>query len=407
LPVPTINPLTSRAAHAAAPRPFRPAAAALAAAAALIAAAPASGQETREAQLARLQAEKAARLRPHEPEGLEKRFDTIDGLLFAPERRLYAFVGSAFDGGGLAVGPGVRSRFGGTGAVTMHAAWSLKNYRVADATVRLPGFVNDRVTVALKAHWLDAPDVAFYGVGQHADAARTGLAYRAATVGVSARVQPARLVSLGGGVDSIAMETGPATTGDAAPAPSIDPAYARTHLFAEFDSRTAERYTRDGSLVRVQWSDYRQLNGSSHSFGRVDAEVQHFVPLLRENWVIAMRALASSTTTGDGSEVPYVLLPDLGGSRTLRGYSSWRFRDRHRLLLTGEYRWTAGPLVDMALFMDAGKVAARSGDLDLAHLTATYGIGASFHTEKTTIMRIELARTREGNSLVLSFGPSF
>ena len=52
-------------------------------------------------------------------------------------------------------------------------------------------------------------------------------------------------------------------------------------------------------------------------------------------------------------------MPELGGSHTLRGYSSWRFRDRNRLLLTGEYRWTAGPFVDMALFVDAGKVAAR------------------------------------------------
>ena len=43
----------------------------------------------------------------------------------------------------------------------------------------------------------------------------------------------------------------------------------------------------------------------------------------------------------------------------LRGYPSWRFRDRNRLLLTGEYRWTAGQFVDMALFVDAGKVAAR------------------------------------------------
>ena len=52
-------------------------------------------------------------------------------------------------------------------------------------------------------------------------------------------------------------------------------------------------------------------------------------------------------------------MPDLGGSHTLRGYPTWRFRDRNRLLLTGEYRWTAGPFVDMALFLDAGKVAPR------------------------------------------------
>jgi outer membrane protein assembly factor BamA len=149
------------------------------------------------------------------------------------------------------------------------------------------------------------------------------------------------------------------------------------------------------------------MNGSAYTFGRLDAEAQQFIPILRENWVIAMRALASSTMTDEGSAVPAVLMPDLGGSRTLRGYPSWRFRDRHRLLFTGEYRWTAGSFVDMALFIDAGKVAADAGDLDLRGLTKTYGIGVSLHTPTSTLIRAELARTPDGPSLVLSFGPSF
>jgi outer membrane protein assembly factor BamA len=131
------------------------------------------------------------------------------------------------------------------------------------------------------------------------------------------------------------------------------------------------------------------------------------IPLLRENWVIALRALASTTGTAAGHEVPYFLTPSLGGSRTLRGYSAWRFRDRNRVLLTGEYRWTAGPFVDMALFLDAGKVTARASDLASGGLTRTYGIGLTLHTVTATLTRIEVARTPDGTSLMLSFGPSF
>jgi hemolysin activation/secretion protein len=105
--------------------------------------------------------------------------------------------------------------------------------------------------------------------------------------------------------------------------------------------------------------------------------------------------------------VPYFLMPDLGGSHTLRGYPAWRFRDRNRVLLTGEYRWTAGPFVDMALFLDAGKVAPRARDLDLRGFTKTYGLGMSLHTPLSTVTRIEVARTPEGTSLVFSFSPSF
>src|SRR5262249_39583848 len=140
---------------------------------------------------------------------------------------------------------------------------------------------------------------------------------------------------------------------------ALDPTYRKTFVFAEFDTRTSPGYTKQGSFYRAELSDYRQMNAGASTFQRLDVEAQHFVPVFRENWVIAMRALASSTMTASGDEVPYFLLPDLGGSHTLRGYSAWRFRDRNRLLFTGEYRWTAGPLVDMALFVDAGKVAPR------------------------------------------------
>ncbi len=80
--------------------------------------------------------------------------------------------------------------------------------------------------------------------------------------------------------------------------------------------------------------------------------------------MLAFRALASTTNTAQGESVPFVLLPDLGGSHTLRGYPSWRFRDRSRMALTAEYRWKAGHFVDMALFVDAGQVAPRLADLD-------------------------------------------
>ena len=91
----------------------------------------------------------------------------------------------------------------------------------------------------------------------------------------------------------------------------------------------------------------------------------------------------------------------------LRGYPSWRFRDRNRLLVTGEYRWTAGPFVDMALFLDAGQVAPRAADFDWGGFKKTYGIGLTLHTLTTSVTRIDLARTPAGNSIVFSVSPSF
>jgi len=186
----------------------------------------------------------------------------------------------------------------------------------------------------------------------------------------------------------------------------LNPEYRRTRVFAEIDSRTSPGYTRRGGLYRVEWSDYRATNGGS-SFQRTDGEVRQFVPLLRENWVIALRALTSMSHTATASDVPYFLMPDLGGSDTLRGYPSWRFRDRNRLLLSGEYRWTAGPFADMAIFLDAGQVAPRAGDFAISRFKKTYGVGLTLHTMTTSVTRIDLARTPEGNSVVFSFSPRF
>jgi outer membrane protein assembly factor BamA len=252
--------------------------------------------------------------------------------------------------------------------------------------------------------------VAFFPNGnESAKDGRHDLSYRTTTVGVSTRVQAARFFSVGGGLDAIQLESAPssvAKTGDVLLA-TASPDYGRSHVFAEFDSRTSPGYTTRGGLYRVVFADYRQTNAGLHSFTRFDVEAQHFFPILRENSVFALRALATSTHTAPGESVPDVLLPDLGGSHTLRGYLTWRFRDRNRVHLTGEYRWRAGHFVDMALFMDAGQVAPAFSSIDLKDFRKTYGVGMSFHTPVSTVTRIELARSSEATSLLFSFSPSF
>jgi ATP:ADP antiporter, AAA family len=370
----------------------------------LAVAAPARAQESREEELAARQAEKAARLRPYEPDTLERRLEMVDSMLFST-RAIYPFMGSVFDGGGFAAGPAYRSRFGDSGALDAHAAWSVKNYKSADMSIRFPTIGHGRTSIETHANWIDAPEVAFYGTGNDTRSElHTHYAYGATTIGASARVRAARFFDVGAGLDGIWTSTTLDLPGSTI---NADPTYMRTRVFAELDRRDSPGYTRNGGFYRLQWTGYRQANDGGYSFRRVDAEAQHFVPILRENWVLALRAAVAATDAAEGNTVPYFLLPDLGGSHTLRGYPAWRFRGNNSMILTGEYRWTAGPLLDMALFLDAGKVEDRFRDLGLHGLKATYGIGMSFHTPSSTITRIELARTSEGPSLVFSFSPSF
>jgi AAA family ATP:ADP antiporter len=379
--------------------------------------------------LANARREKATNLHPYEPSTLERRIDFANRLL-STERTFFPFIGSVYEGGGIAAGPGVRVPFGDTGLVSAHAAWSFRNYGAVVGNVTFPEFGGGRVHVELNAQRIHAPGVAFYGFGNGSRRSdRRTFGYDETTAGATVTVTgagsgfsgtgaasgfsrtstapSAASVSLGAGFDFLQSSADGASDTATLTLGSIDATYARSRVFAAFDSRTSPGYSHRGRLLRAELADYRQSRGTGYGFQRADVEVQQFVPLFNDTSVIALRATTSTTMTAAGEEVPYVLMPSLGGHDALRGYSSWRFRDRNRLLMSAEYRWMAGPLVDMALFVDAGQVAPRFGDLAVRDLRTSYGIGFSVHTPSATITRFEVARSREGLGLLVSFGPSF
>lgn len=139
----------------------------------------------------------------------------------------------------------------------------------------------------------------------------------------------------------------------------------------------------------------------------MEAEASRFIPILHENWVLALRGRVAATNTSDGNGVPFYLLPSLGGRRSLRGYDDYRFADRNSLLLNAEYRWRVFGALDGALFYDAGNVAPRFGDLDLSHLKTSYGLGFRFHSNDSTFFGIDVGRSTEGTRLLLTLGEVF
>ena len=112
--------------------------------------------------------------------------------------------------------------------------------------------------------------------------------------------------------------------------------------------------------------------------------------------MLALRANVVLTDADAGNDVPFYYMPNLGGAHELRGFREFRFTDRNKLLLTAEYRWEAWWALDVALFVDAGKVTADSSDLDFRDLEAAYGVGFRFHSTDSFALRLDLAKSREG-----------
>jgi outer membrane protein assembly factor BamA len=198
------------------------------------------------------------------------------------------------------------------------------------------------------------------------------------------------------------------TAYDATTAPGLfeNLKFVRSRGLAAIDWRVSPGYSRRGGFYGVTLTDYSDLD-KTYGFRRADAELIQHLPILRETWVLSFRGRVQSVLDDDDT-VPYYLLPSLGSGSTLRGYRTARFRDRHALLTSAEFRWVPSRLaLDMAIFYDAGKVASRFEDLDFDKMKSNWGIGVRFHGPTATPLRIEMARGSDGWHLVFSSSAAF
>ena len=156
----------------------------------------------------------------------------------------------------------------------------------------------------------------------------------------------------------------------------------------------------------MSWHDFQDPD-DLFGFQRVDYEALQHIPIGRDAWVLSLRGRVETTYTSDGQEVPYFMMPSLGGGSDLRGFNSWRFRDLHSLLLQAEWRVLVNAFFDTALFFDAGKVTRNRSDLDFSGLKSDYGIGFRIHGLVSTPLRVDVAHSNEGFHFVFSANAVF
>jgi hypothetical protein len=162
-----------------------------------------------------------------------------------------------------------------------------------------------------------------------------------------------------------------------------------------------------GGMIALSASRYDDRDGDRFAFRRLAADARGFLPLGSPQRVLAVRAYASEDRASDGSRVPFYLQETLGGSHTLRGYPTYRFRGERLLLLQGEYRWEAWPAVELAAFVDAGKVAAPGRSLADADFASDWGFGVRFKTFEKALFRVDWAKGDEGGRVLARFNTSF
>ena len=374
-------------------------------------------QETRADAIAAEQADKATRLTTRERTFAERLLLSARETMLLQPSGFYPYFDSVYSGGGFTLGAGYRQFTGDRTHVNVAGLYSISGYKLIEVGATSPGHWQGRLDLRAASGLRDATQVAYHGLGiDSAEDDATAFRMEQVYGGGEVTARPRAWPPLSGGVwyerYTISDPTGGLTPVDdnydaaTAPGVGVNPSYLHTFAAAGVDTRPAADYARRGTLFQLAHHHYADRD-AAYSFSRVDAEAVQHIPILRENWVVSLRGRVQSTID-DGDQVPYFLMPALGSGSTLRGFSSWRFRDRHAALVSAEWRWIASRLaLDMALFYDAGMVAPRFKGLTLGEFVNDYGVGIRFHGPAKTPLRVELARSVEGMRIVFAASAAF
>jgi surface antigen Omp85-like protein len=393
--------------------------AAMIVAVAQLSAAQESTDQTRAAEIARLQKDKAQALHPYEPSKAERLIDRAEQMFLSGGLHWHPFFDSAYAGGGFTVGAGYMQHVSPYNTFDLRGSITVAGYKRVEAAFTAPRVFHRRGVLSVVGGWREATQVGFYGIGSTSTSKddRVNYSFNQPYASALLDLRPTRgPFALGGGVElsrwrqepgagtfpSVEQIYSPATL----PGLGASPTYLHSQGSVGFDWRVSPGYTRRGGAYTVAYHDFHDRD-SRFGFGRVDYDAVQHLPLLRETWVLSLHGRVESTNTTNGQVIPFFMLPALGGGSTLRGFASWRFRDLHSLLMQAEWRVIANRFMDMALFYDAGKVASRTSDLDFDGLKSDYGVGFRLHGPYATPLRIELAKSNEGIAIIFASKAAF
>jgi hypothetical protein len=291
---------------------------------------------------------------------------------------------------------------------------------VAEARLLLPHLANDWLVADVHLRRRDSPEEDFFGLGPESEIEnRSNYALRETLVSGALALQPIARFLLGGRVEYISPDIGPGTDNQfpsvddifsSAGLPGFDeqPDFVHTQAFITYDYGDPPLNPRFGGRYRMGYSRYDDQDLRSFSFNRFDIDVRQYIPFFLRSHVIALRGFLSLSDADDGHTVPFYLQNTLGGAYSLRGYRTFRFRDRNLLLMQAEYRWDINALMSGAVFYDAGKVAPRTSELDFGDLAKDYGIGFRVGARNGVSLRFDVALgSGEGTRYLLRFDNVF
>lgn len=370
-------------------------------------------------------ADKAKHLEPDNPTGIERILEKAKDRqvlerVTAGVGGFRAKLGGFISGTGFAVGPEYyRNLLRDTARFRTSIRGSTRRSYLMDIELRMPELADGRAFLNLYGVHRNFSRIDYYGPG--ANSARTGRSvWRLEDTAFQFRggvhpVKPLRvgllgeylMVNVGPGRDTRFIATDRIFSEQVTPGIQRQTNFLHGGAFLQVDWRDHPGGPRSGGNYTAQISKYLDRNSLGFSFNRLDLEAQQYIPFLNQRRVIALRGRVVATEPHQGSRVPFYLQPTLGGSDDLRGFRQFRFYDNNSFVLNGEYRWETFSGLDMALFVDAGRVFSRWQDINIRDVETSYGFGFRFNVRNDVFLRIDTGFSREGFAIWFKFGNVF
>ena len=342
----------------------------------------------------------------------------IERFINAP-RGPFVWLGGFPTGAGFAAGPAFRySRQ--TIIATAWSSVSTRRYWELGGSLAFPMLASGNAYADLSVRRHEYPQENFWGLGPTSNESdETSFGFRETVVAATAGVTPTWWLNASGSVAFLAPRAG---SGRDRGEPSIEelfpdiaafgraeqPDYLRVGARAVVDTTERPFGAPHGGIYSVSYDRYADRGAGTSSFDQLEVDLRQYLPVFGSTRTLALRAHYVSLLPDDDSDVPFYLLPTLGGPNSLRGLPSYRLRDRNLLLLQSEYRWEVNAFLRGVIFYEAGSVARRPDDFRLSDFAQDYGAGLRIGFLTTVSLRIEaIFGADEGTVLMFRFGNVF
>ncbi len=319
--------------------------------------------------------------------------------------------------GWVSLGPGYRRYFADDRAMfDTSAAVSWRLYKMGQARLEAQQLANGHLLLGTQFMWQDNTQVNFFGIGPDVfEDARSQYRMQSHDIVGYANLTTNEWFTIGGEVGWLGhpklMNPGGSFQRDfpstleafpSVPAANLSeqPAFLHSEAAITADTRDHRGHPTHGAMYRAALTNYWDRSTGLFTFHTWEGEGAQYVPLSDARVVLAFHAWTVANNPSVEHQIPFYLLPAIGGSRTLRDFHDFQFHDNNILVVSAETRFAVWTHLDAALFGDAGNVGLHYGDLNLDK--TSYGAGVRLHNERTTLARLDVAHGPQGWHAVIS-----